>query len=307
MRKTYEQALYNLMKINDKILALVADSASGMYEIIEKEYPERFLNFGIAEQNMVAAACALAKEGWIPVLYALNNFLVYRAYEFIRNDACLQNRNIKLVGLGCGVVANTLGPTHHTTEDIACLRVLPNLTLLSPASPKEVPIILQAAADLYGPVYIRLGKAFEREIYEEEPSFVLGKANIICEGNELTVVATGSIIADAKDAIDKIKKEGHSVELINISTIKPLDIDTVLKSASKTQKVITVEEHSIIGGLGSAVSEVLCGKVKLKCFRRMGFNDTFCDDYGWHQDLKRMYGLSSEAIYTNILECLRSK
>lgn len=304
MRKKYEHAIYDLMGKNEKIIALVADSASGKYEMIEKDYPDRIINFGIAEQNMVAASCALAKEGWIPILYALNNFLVYRAYEFIRNDVCLQNRNVKMVGLGCGVVANTLGPTHHTTEDIACLRVLPGLTLLSPASPKEVPIVLEKAVAYKGPVYIRLGKAFEREIYDDASPFEIGKANIICTGNELTIFATGSIVADVKEAVDKANREGYSIELVNVSTIKPLDVQTILKEAKKTRKVITVEEHSIIGGLGSAVSEILCGKITLEFFHMIGFHDTFCNDYGWHQDLKRMYGLSPEEIYKNIISPL---
>jgi len=307
MRKTYEQAIYDLMGKNEKVVALVADSASGKYEDIEKDYPDRIFNFGIAENNMVAAGCALAKEGWIPVLYALNNFLVYRAYEFIRNDACLQKRNIKFVGLGCGVVANTLGPTHHTTEDIAALRVLPDLTLLSPASPKEIPVMLEKAVQYEGPVYIRLGKAFEKEIYEDKSPFEIGKANTIKIGTDITIFSTGSIIADALEAANKAQDSGISAEVINISTIKPLDADAILNSAQKTKNVLTVEEHNIIGGLGGAVAEVLCGKIDLKSFKIMGLHDTFCNDYGWHQDLKRMYKLSPEDIYDQIIKQIRGE
>ncbi|MBQ6515641.1 transketolase [bacterium] len=305
MRKTYEQAIYDLMGKNEKVVALVADSASGKYEDIEKDYPDRIFNFGIAENNMVAAGCALAKEGWIPVVYALNNFLVYRAYEFIRNDACLQKRNIKFVGLGCGVVANTLGPTHHTTEDIAALRVLPDLTLLSPASPKEVPVMLEKAIQYEGPVYIRLGKAFEKEIYEDKSPFEIGKANTIKTGSDITIFSTGSVIADVLDAAKNAQSIGISAEVINISTIKPLDTEAVLNSAQKTKNVLTVEEHNIIGGLAGAISETLLGKVQLNSFGKMGFNDVFCNDYGWHQDLKKMYGLSSEDIYNQIVKQIR--
>jgi transketolase len=302
MRKAYENHIYQLMDLHPNIVALVADSASGKYENIEKEYPDRFFNFGIAENNMIAAAAGLAKEGFIPIVYTLNNFLVYRSYEFIRNDVCLQNRNVKLVGLGCGVVANALGPTHHTTEDIAALRVLPNLTLLSPASPKEVPVVLEKAIEFDGPVYIRLGKAFEREIYETESPFEIGKSNLLQSGRDITIAATGSIIADAIEATEKLKTEGITADIINVSTIKPFDNEVIIESAKKTGKVVAVEEHSIIGGLGSAISEVLCESGITVIFERMGFKDTFCNDYGWHQDLKRMYGLSPQHIYETCIK-----
>lgn len=302
MRKTYENSIYELMKRNEKIVALVADSGLGKYEDIEKEFPDRLFNFGIAESNMIAAGAAMAKEGFIPVIYALNNFMVYRAYEFIRNDVCLQNRNVKFVGLGAGVVANTLGPTHHTTEDISCLRVLPNMTLVSPASPKEVPVVLEKSVDFTGPVYIRLGKAFEREIYENDSPFEIGKSTVLTEGNDLTVIATGSITADALEAVNKLKEKGVNAELINASTIKPFDEGTLLKSAKKTKKVVSVEEHQVTGGLGAAVAETLCKAGIGAKLDIIGFENTFCSDYGWHQDLKRMYGMSPDHIFNRCLK-----
>lgn len=302
MRKTYENSIYELMKRNEKIVALVADSGLGKYEDIEKEFPDRLFNFGIAESNMIAAGAAMAKEGFIPVIYALNNFMVYRAYEFIRNDVCLQNRNVKFVGLGAGVVANTLGPTHHTTEDISCLRVLPNMTLVSPASPKEVPVVLEKSVDFTGPVYIRLGKAFEREIYENDSPFEIGKSTVLTEGNDLTVIATGSITADALEAVNKLKEKGVNAELINASTIKPFDGETLLKSAAKTKKVVSVEEHQVTGGLGAAVAETLCKAGIGAKLDIVGFENTFCSDYGWHQDLKRMYGMSPDHIFNRCLK-----
>lgn len=302
MRKTYENSIYELMKRNEKIVALVADSGLGKYEDIEKEFSDRLFNFGIAESNMIAAGAAMAKEGFIPVIYALNNFMVYRAYEFIRNDVCLQNRNVKFVGLGAGVVANTLGPTHHTTEDISCLRVLPNMTLVSPASPKEVPVVLEKSVDFTGPVYIRLGKAFEREIYENDSPFEIGKSTVLTEGNDLTVIATGSITADALEAVNKLKEKGVNAELINASTIKPFDEETLLNSAKKTKKVVSVEEHQVTGGLGAAVAETLCKAGIGAKLDIIGFENTFCSDYGWHQDLKRMYGMSPDHIFNRCLK-----
>jgi transketolase len=299
MRKVFAESIYNLMNINPKVILLVADSDLENYRIIKSSYPDRFFDFGIAENNMVAISAGFAKEGFIPVVYALNSFLAYRSYEFIRNDICLQKRNVKLVGLAAGVIANTLGSTHHTTEDIAALRVLPNLILISPGSPKEVSVVLEKAINYEGSVYVRLGKAFEREIYENSSPFEIGKGTFMSEGKDLTIIATGSIIADVIEASKMLKKEEISVEIINMSTVKPLDEESIIHSARKTGRVVTVEEHSVIGGLGGAVSEVLCKAGIQVIFDIMGFNDTFCTDYGWHQDLKKMYGLSPSHIFEN--------
>jgi transketolase len=189
------------------------------------------------------------------------------------------------------------GPTHHATEDIACLRVLPNLTLVSPASPKEVPAVLEKSIAYTGPVYIRLGKAFETEIYDDMVSFEIGKSTIIRKGNDIAIIATGSVVTDAIEAAKMLMNIGIDAEIINMSTIKPLDAEAILKSAKKTGRVLTVEEHQIAGGLGSAVSEVLCTAGIRVVFDRMGFKDVFCTDYGYHRELKKMYGLSAEGIF----------
>jgi transketolase len=293
MRNAFGDALLNIMNNNKKTLLLIADVSPVRYTDIRNKYPERVFNFGIAECNMVAAAAAMAKEGFIPIVFDMDCFLAYRTFEFIRLDVCLQKQNVKFAGYACGVIGNNFGPTHHATEDIACLRALPNLTLLSPASVKEVAPVVENAVGHRGPVYIRLGKAFETEIYENTPRFEIGKSSCLQSGNDITLIATGSIIADAVEASRLLQKDGISPEIINMSTIKPLDEAAVIKSAAKTGRVVTVEEHTIYGGLGGAVSECLLKSgVRLKGFDIMGFNDTFCTDYGWHRDLKQMYGLS---------------
>jgi transketolase len=297
MRNAFGDALFNVLARDEKILLLIADDSPVRFDEIQKKYPERVFNFGIAECNMTGAAGAMANEGFLPVVFAFDCFLAYRALEFIRLDICLQNRKVVFVGHSCGVIGNKAGPTHHSTEDIAVLRVMPNLTILSPASAKEVAPVLDAAICHAGPVYIRLGKAFETEIYETPPDFVTGRANVIQAGNDITIVASGSIIADAVEAAKMLQKGGISAEIINMSTIKPLDGRTLVESAKKTGRVLTVEEHSIYGGLGGAVSECLLKSgVPLKGFDIMGFNDTFCTEYGWHRDLKRAYGLSPQHI-----------
>ena len=198
MRIQYEQAIYEAMRNNPQIIALVSDSGTGKYKDIMSELPSRYIECGIAENNMISVASGLASEGWIPVVYGINNFLVYRSYEFIRNDICLDNRNVKLVGLGAGVIQNLQGPTHHTLEDISCLRALPNLTLLSPGSPKEVRGALKAALEIEGPVYLRLAKMYESEMFDDvPPEFRVGGLNVVHDGNDLTLFSTGSITGDA--------------------------------------------------------------------------------------------------------------
>lgn len=291
MRTSFEKALYEMMLQYPEVVAVVADSATGGYEKIKQEFPTRYIDFGIAESNMVAASAGLASTGQIPVLYTINAFLVYRAYEFIRNDICMQNRKVIMVGSGAGVIYNNLGPTHHTTEDIAVLRVLPNLTILSPASAKEVTKVMKAALEVEGPVFVRLGKAYETEVYEKESKFELGKGIILREGEDATIVGTGSILADALEAGRILMKKGISVQVINMATLKPFDEMCIIQAAKKTGAILTVEEHSVTGGLGSAVSEALCKNRIGIPFKSMGFYDCFCTEYGYHQELKKMYGL----------------
>jgi len=199
--------------------------------------------------------------------------------------------------MGSGLKINNFGPTHHTTEDIAALRVLPNLCLLSPASPKEVSVVFDNCLEHNGAVYIRLGKAFETEIYDTVPDFEIGKSTYIRTGDDLTIISTGSIISNTLEAADLLAKDGFTADIINMASIKPLDTDKIIQSAQKTGRVVTVEEHQIIGGLGSAVSEILCSNRILASFERVGLDDRFCTTYGWHRDLLEISGLSVESIY----------
>jgi len=309
MKKAFEECLYKQMKSNEKLVAFFADSVFELYDEFERDYSGRFFNFGIAESNMVAAAGGMAKSSGgelVPVVYTMGPFLSYRAYEFIRNDVCLQKLNVKLVGVCSGVKNNNLGPTHHATEDIAILRVLPNLVLLSPASPKEAAVIFEKSLEYDGAVYIRLGKAFETEIYNDTPNFEIGKSTLIQAGDDITIISTGSIISSVLDATARLREEGINADIINMTTLKPIDEEGIIRSAQKTGRVVTVEEHQIIGGLGSAVSEVLCSNNIRASFERLGFRDTFCTEYGWHRDLLEFYGMSPNSIF-NVCKNLLSQ
>jgi len=296
MKKKFEELMFRLMRENDKIVLITTDNDFIDYKSFQQEYPNRCYDFGIAECNALGSAAGFAKEGLIPIVYGVGAFLAYRAFEFLRCNICMQNLKVVCVGFGAGVKINNFGATHHSTEDISVLRVLPNLSLFSPASVNEMPSILEKAISHNGPVYIRIGKAYETEIFDEIPEFEIGKNNIYREGVDLTFIATGNIISEVIIAADKLKKSGINAEIINVSSIKPIDKDTILKSAKKTGRVITVEEHQIYGGLGGIVAELLVGNGNF-AFDRIGFNDTFAKEYGWHKDILETYGLNAESIY----------
>ncbi len=308
MRNAYISALYDLAGENPNVLALVADNGAIVYDRFRCDFPDRFINFGIAEANMVTVAAGLANCGKIPFAYTIAGFITMRAYEQVRNDVCLQRQNVKLAGVGAGVSYGTLGPTHHVTEDIAIMRVLPNMIIIVPASPKEAYEATIAAAEIDGPVYIRLETTKEPEIYDDNYRFTLGRGVVLTEGNDLTVLASGGIVYDALLAVKELQQQGVFTRLINIHTVKPLDSDIIIKAAKETKAIMTVEEHSIIGGLGSAVEEALlrdsCGYV---VFQKIGVNDHFCKGYGSHQEVRAMNGLSKEDIKQKALAVYERK
>lgn len=296
MRNKYKDVIYQLMKENDKIIAVLVDSGTEEYNLIRKEMPERIIECGIAEANAVAVSAGIASCGYIPVIYGMGSFLAYRAFEFIRDDICIQSRNVKIVGSGGGIGYNNLGPTHHTTEDIAVMAALPNMAVLSPASPLEVKPVMEAAVEYKGPVYIRFGKAFEEEIFKDTPEFQIGKAGLLCKGKDLTIISTGSVASDVIKSAQILEKEGISTQVINMPSLKPIDKDAIIEAAKSTQRVLTVEEHNYYGGLRSLVSDVLAGLGFVIKFESVSFNDEFCMEYGWRQEIRKMYGISVENI-----------
>lgn len=305
MRNAYKKVIYHIHQENEKIISLVVDSGTDEYSDVRKDFPEKIVECGISECNAIGVAAGLAASGSLPVVYGMAPFLIYRAYEFIRDDICIQNLNVIIVGSGAGIIYNNLGPTHHATEDIAVMRTLPNMKILSIASPKEVAPIMESAIKLKGPVYVRFGKAWEEEIYDK-PLFEYGKAAMLRDGNELTMIATGSIISSVLKAQKNLKEEGFSIRVINISTIKPIDKNCIIRAAKETGRILVIEEHSTIGGLASAVAEVVVESGIAVKFQKIGFEDKFCKDYGWYQDIKKLYGFGEENIY-NIAKEMLSK
>ncbi len=309
MRNAYLDALYDLAGENKNILALISDNGTIVYDKYRKSFSDQFLNFGISEANMISVAAGLASCGKIPFAYTITNFLVYRAFEQIRNDVCLQKMNVKLVGIGCGFAYSNLGPTHHATEDIALMRTLPGMTIFSPADPLETKKLTVAATQLDGPVFLRLATGGAPKIYgeDEDYEFKVGRGVTLRDGKDMTIISTGGILYDVLQAVDELEKLGMSVRVINIHTISPLDSEIILKAAEETRAVLTVEEHSVIGGLGSAVADVILAEGnRFVAFRKMGLNRIFPEGYGGYQDMKEMNGLSKEDIINQAKEIFDS-
>lgn len=303
MRTAYLDTLYGLAQQDKRVYALISDNGAIVYDQYRRDLPDQYLNLGISEANMVGMAAGMASCGKIPFAYTIGAFLAYRAFEFIRNDVCLQNQNVKIVGTGAGEVYSALGPTHHSTEDLGGLRALPHLTILCPASPLEVRKATAAAYEHEGPVYLRLGTNREPEIYEEEYEFQIGKSVTLKEGEDITLIGTGSVMKNALDAAWKLNTEGIGVRVIDMHTIKPIDQETVIKAIDETGKIVTVEDHNIIGGLGSAVAEVIAEYGKKIKFKRVGLRD-FSKSYGTYEEVKKNNRIGVTDVCRDIRETL---
>ncbi len=303
MRTAYLDTLYEISKNDPNVYALISDNGAIVYDKYRADFPSQYLNLGISEANMVAMAAGMASRGKIPFAYTIGAFLAYRAFEFIRNDVCLQNMNVKIVGTGAGEVYSALGPTHHTTEDLGGLRSLPNLVILNPASPLEVKKATLAAYKYQGPVYLRLGTNREPEIYSEDYDFEIGKGIILRDGSDVTMISTGSILKDVLEVADELIKEGYGIRVINIHTIKPFDAEIVQKAVNETKGIITIEDHNITGGLGSAVAEAIAEYGKNTNFCRVGLKG-FSHGYGSYEEVKKTNGVGRENIKEAVLKML---
>lgn len=302
MRTAYIQTLTELAEKRQDIFLLTGDLGFSVFEKFEEAFPGRFYDIGVAEQNMIGVAAGLALSGKIVFVYSIIPFAIMRCLEQIRNDLCMQNLNVKIIGMGAGLHYGAAGPTHHAIEDIALMRALPNMTVVSPSTPKETEYMIRAAVDHAGPMYIRLGNSLGNLKSYDQNKFCLGKGVLIEDGDELTICSTGSILYYANEVMMDLKKIGLSVRLINIHTIKPIDKDIILKSAKETKAIFTIEEHSVLGGLGSTVAEILA---ESKCdvyFKRIALSDSFIEDVGSRKYLLEKNSLSPAKIKKIILK-----
>ena len=299
-RAAYGEALAELGKGNDKVVVLDADlSKSTMTATFQKAFPDRFFNIGIAEANMVDMAAGMSTMGLIPFCSTFAMFGAGRVYEQIRNSIAYPRLNVKLCMSHAGVSVGEDGASHQCLEDLALMRVIPGMTVICPADANETRKAVFAAAEMEGPVYIRLAR-LATPVFEEDYPFEIGKANVLREGTDVAVFATGLMVSEALKAADLLAAQGVSAAVINVHTVKPIDADCVTEWARKCGRVVTVEEHSVIGGLGDAVAGVLMGKVDC-AFRKIGVQDQFGQS-GKAWEVLAEYGLTAPQIAESIKE-----
>ena len=304
-RESYGNALKELGEENPNIIVLDADLAGATKTgVFKKAFPDRFFDCGIAESNMMAIAAGVATTGKIPFCSTFAMFAAGRAYEQVRNAVGYPHLNVKIGATHAGVSVGEDGATHQCNEDIALMRTIPGMTVICPADDVEARAAVKAAAEYVGPVYLRFGR-LAVPVFNDEAThkFEIGKGILLREGTDLTIVATGLCVNSALEAAEKLAADGVSAEVINIHTIKPLDEEIILNSAKKTGKVVTAEEHSVIGGLGSAVCDVVAEKAPAKVMK-IGINDTFGES-GPAVELIKKYGLDSDSIYAKVKEFLK--
>jgi transketolase len=305
-RIAYGEELLELAKINRDIVALDADlSKSTMTCLIEEHFPERFFEMSIAEQNMVATAAGMALKGKIPFVNSFAVFLTGRAFDQVRQSVAYPTTNVKVCGSSSGFSDFGDGATHQSIEDIALMRSLPNMVVLSPVDEIETRAMVRFMIEHKGPVYIRLDRGETPLILNDNYRFVLGEPTVIQTGNDVTIFGTGQMVNLALQAADTLAKEGISVEVVNIGTIKPMNEKAVIELAEKTKAVVTVEEHNIRGGLGSAIAETLM-KTKVPIVP-IGVKDRFGQSAKSYEELLVEYGLTEEAIYGAVKEVLTVK
>ena len=307
MRIAFFNTLFEAAKKDSRIILLTGDLGYSVFEPLAAALPRQFLNMGVAEQNMAGVAAGLAMEGYIPVVYSIVPFVVMRNFEQIRNDICYQNLNVKIVGVGAGFSYAAYGRTHHGLEDIGILRTMPNLTIFAPGDPVEVTWVTQAALVHRGPVYIRLGKAGEPVVHINPPRFQIGHGIVVYEGKDATLFATSTMLARGLEVVGELAKQNIRIRLVSMHTIRPLDHRIIIESAKKTQALFTLEEHSIIGGLGSAVAEVVAETGLRVLFKRIGASDHFTRVMGRQEFMRRANGLTVRQIIGTIQTTLKAR
>ena len=302
-RESYGIALKELGAINPDIVVLDADlSSATKTELFKKEYPDRFFDCGIAEANMMSLAAGLATTGLVPFASTFAMFAAGRAYEQIRNSIGYPHLNVKIGATHGGISVGEDGASHQCLEDLALMRAIPGMVVMCPSDAIETRECVKAAAEYIGPVYMRFGRYGVPIINSEDYHFEIGKGHVLREGEDVTIIANGLCVASSLDAAKMLEQDGINAEVINICTIKPLDEDLIVESAQKTGKVVTAEEHSIIGGLGGAVAECLSEKCPTKMYR-IGVRDRFGES-GPAAELIHKYKLDAEGIYEQVKEFL---
>lgn len=307
MRTTFINTLTQMAREDEKIMCIIGDTGFSVFEEFEKEFGERFVNVGIAEQNFVSFGAGLAAMGMKPYIYNVVSFMTLRATEQILLDVCYQENPVVLVGVGGGFAYDTAGPTHHALQDIAMMTAIPNMTVVCPGDPVEMKAIMEQSGNYGQPLYIRIGRSVDPIVHTMPIEYKIGKAIKIKEGKEAAIFASGVVLNDAVKTCNELEKKGISSALYSMPTIKPIDEECILECARQGKAIFTVEEHSIIGGLGDAVARVLVERMveyPVK-FKRFGVSDTFVPVTGTREYLRDLFGFSSDKMVEAIMNILR--
>jgi transketolase len=295
MRNAFAVALERAVAADDRVCLVLADLGWGVFDEVERLAPGRVINAGIAEQAMVGVAAGLAQAGKKAVAYSIAPFIASRAHDQVRVDVAAGAADVTLVGVGGGVAYGYLGLTHHAIDDLAAMRALPNMTVLAPCDPSDAEAATTAALALDGPVYLRLGKNGEPALLPEGASFAIGRALAVRDGADVTIASTGPILAEALGAADLLSREGIDAAVLHFGTVKPLDVAAVLGALERTGTIVTLEEHSVLGGFGSAVAEI-AAEAGIGRVVRAGLPDTFVHEVGGREHLFAHYGLDAAGV-----------
>jgi transketolase len=308
MRTTFLNELFELAKQDPRIVFMTGDLGFSVVEKFMQELPKQFVNAGVAEQNMTGMAAGMAMSGKIVFTYSIANFPTLRCLEHIRNDVCYHQANVKVVSVGGGFAYGSMGATHHATEDLGVMRMLPGIAVIAPGDPMEARCATRAVVEHVGPCYLRLGKAGEPEVHKEKINFKIGKAVLFRDGSDVTLISTGGMLQSAARVADALARQGIEARVLSMHTLKPLDTDAVLAAARDTGALFTLEEHSITGGLGSAVAEVLAeSDTSHVLFHRIGLPPVFSPHIGTQDYMQRQHGLDPDSIVESVLKLLRTR
>jgi transketolase len=307
MRNAFASEITKLAAEDERLVLLSGDIGNKLFDEFKQKFPKRFYNCGVAEANMMSVAAGMALSGMRPIVYTIASFTTARCFEQIRVDVCYQNLPVVIAGVGAGLSYVANGATHHSCEDIATLRALPNMTVVCPGDPVEVRAGLAAVLQHPGPVYFRLGKKGEPVVHQRLSEFVVGRGIIVREGHDVCLVSTGNMLAEAVEAGEELKKHGLTARVVSHHTVKPLDEELLAESFERFRAVVTIEEHSVLGGLGGSVAEWLSDQPPQRArLVRIGTPDSFFCEAGEQEYARERLGLTAHHIAKRVLETCHS-
>ncbi len=307
MRNIFVNEIQKEAERNKNLIFLTGDLGYSVFENFQKNCPEQFFNVGIAEQNMAGMASGLALDGKKVFIYSIVPFSVMRCYEQIRDDICYHNLDVNIIGVGGGFAYGSAGFSHHALEDLAIMRVLPNMKIICPCDPAEASALAKEILQKKGPFYIRLNKGGEKQLWSRPEKFEIGRCAVLKEGKDIAIFATGAIVSEAITAAEILEHNGISTEVISLHTVKPLDTNLILERMRNKTAIFSLEEHSLIGGLGSAIAEIIVKYEKNALFHSFGVDDKFSAKVGSQDYLRRYFGLDGESLAAEINKIIQSR